>query len=252
MLLINKIAMSTASLNLNQRLSNIKNKINDNDISSITEKKNNMNNIQKKLAKSHEVTLKLVIDVSRLLQKYQEYFDKLDDQIKAIDIEFKNDDIKYLNAFADNSMSDLTNNFNKHINFLKRYYETTGLTNSNEMNRLRELENLHTTLVTDIKHLENPQTSASSVKQPTLIPPATTDVARNVTASEPIAKKFLKSIGIIGGGLKPKQKAKEKKTKERKKQSKPKPSESTKKKNAKQQKKKIVSNRKPKKKIVVK
>jgi hypothetical protein len=148
------------SLDLTKRLDDIKKNIALKS-SEGQEQKENMQTIQKKLAKSHEITLRLVIDVSTLLKKYQDYFDKLDDQIKSLNIGFSREEGKYLSAFADTSMTDLTNSFEKHLNFLKRYYETNGLSNSSEMARLRALENLHSTLVTDVKYLD-PVTSNST------------------------------------------------------------------------------------------
>ncbi len=146
------------SLDLTKRLDDIKKNIAFKTTEG-QEQKDNMQTIQKKLAKSHEITLRLVIDVSTLLKKYQDYFDKLDDQIKSLNIGFSREEGKYLSAFADTSMTDLTNSFSKHLNFLKRYYETNGLSNSSEMARLRALENLHSTLVTDVKYLDPATTS---------------------------------------------------------------------------------------------
>lgn len=146
----------TLTANLDQRLQNITNAIDKKKNTSGSDQKNTMKTIQTKLAKSHEISLKLVIDVSRLLRKYQEYFDKLDEQLKKVNVDFSRDDAEYLRKFSDTGMLELTDQFTRHIESLKRYYQTTGYSSSSsEMSRLKDLENLHSTLLTDIKYFNS-------------------------------------------------------------------------------------------------
>ena len=160
----------TLTSNLDQRLKNITNAIDKKKNTNGSDQKIAMKTIQAKLAKSHEISLKLVIDVSRLLKKYQEYFDKLDDQLKKINVDFSRDDAEYLQKFSDSGMIDLTNQFTRHIESLKRYYQTTGYSSSSsEMSRLKDLENLHSTLLSDIKYFnstgQNPDLSEKNNTQ---------------------------------------------------------------------------------------
>ena len=201
--------MSALTLNLDKRLDDIKKKIASKTAEG-NEQKENIKTIQKNLAKSHEITLRLVIDVSRLLKKYQDYFDKLDEQIKTVNVGFSKDESKFLSAFADTSITDLTNSFEKHINFLKRYYVVNGLENTNEMSRLRALENLHSTLVTDVKYVDS---MATDKKIPTATTSTTsTSSTSNVKSQEPTTL----SKWLFGGEIPQKSKNKKVKTKNKK------------------------------------
>jgi hypothetical protein len=85
--------------------------------------------------------LKIIVDVSKLLQQYMSYFNEIDQIVSAIDLSNSNSNSKHfinINKLTSEKIDELTVNFQEQLNVLTPIYEknnmsTADLTSYNKL-----------------------------------------------------------------------------------------------------------------------
>ena len=145
--------MTDLTANLDKRIDNLK-KTFQMKVQKKSEQNQIIKEIEKKMVKTHNVSLRILVDLTNYLKIYQDYFEKMNNEIDGLDVKFSDKDNEGLKGLIDPNIKELNDTFNKQINNLKRYYQKMGSTSdSKEMARLRELENLNNMILTDVKYL---------------------------------------------------------------------------------------------------
>ena len=83
----------------------------------------------------------MIIDISNLLERYNNVFSLLDKNMKNIEESFKysNADLNYIKKFTDNNFKKLNEDFNKQTNNIIILYNNQGLTA--KANNIKKLKN---------------------------------------------------------------------------------------------------------------
>lgn len=104
----------------------------------------NLKNTNRNLSTNYNSSLKMIIDISNLLERYNKVFSLLDKNIKNIENSFKytNSDLNYIKKFTDNNFKKLNEDFNKQTNNMITLYNNQGLTaKANNIQRLKNSYN---------------------------------------------------------------------------------------------------------------
>lgn len=109
--------------------------------SSSTNKLQKTELMNQKLSESYNVSLKIIVDVSKLLQQYMSYFNEIDQIVSAIDLSNTNSNSKHfinINKLTSEKIDELTVNFQEQLNVLTPIYEknnmsTADLTSYNKL-----------------------------------------------------------------------------------------------------------------------
>ena len=101
----------------------------------------NLKNTNRSLSTNYNSSLKMIIDISNLLERYNNVFSLLDKNMKNIEESFKysNADLNYIKKFTDNNFKKLNEDFNKQTNNIIILYNNQGLTA--KANNIKKLKN---------------------------------------------------------------------------------------------------------------
>jgi predicted nuclease with TOPRIM domain len=135
-----------------------------NDISERIEKKRshyqNMKNkvdklteLNNKLTNGYELSLKMVVDVSKLLTNYTKMFDDLDKLLGNLDedMDVQQNDIKYISNLTKESINKISHDFNQQFPTVLKALEKTNRTES--MSYAKRLKTIVTELPYDAKKI---------------------------------------------------------------------------------------------------
>lgn len=129
---------------ITKNISKLRNALNK---SSSTNKTQKIELMNQKLSESYNVSLKIIVDVSKLLQQYMNYFNEIDQIVSSIDLSNSNTNTKHLtniNKLTSEKIDELTKNFQEQLNILTPIYEKNNMSTSdlNEYSKLLNNVNL--------------------------------------------------------------------------------------------------------------
>lgn len=129
---------------ITKNISKLRNALNKSSSTNKTQKVELMN---QKLSESYNVSLKIIVDVSKLLQQYMNYFNEIDQIVSSIDLSNSTTNTKHLtniNKLTSEKIDELTKNFQEQLNVLTPIYEKNNMSTSdlNEYNKLLNNVNL--------------------------------------------------------------------------------------------------------------
>lgn len=114
--------------------------------SSSTNKLQKTELMNQKLSESYNVSLKIIVDVSKLLQQYMSYFNEIDQIVSAIDLSNTNSNSKYfinINKLTSEKIDELTVNFQEQLNVLTPIYEKNNMSTSDLTSYNKLLNNVN-------------------------------------------------------------------------------------------------------------
>ena len=114
---------------------------------SSTNKSQKVELMNQKLSESYNVSLKIIVDVSKLLQQYMNYFNEIDQIVSSIDLSNSNTNTKHftnINKLTSEKIDELTQNFQEQLNVLTPIYEKNNMSTSDltQYNKLLNNVNL--------------------------------------------------------------------------------------------------------------
>jgi hypothetical protein len=129
---------------ITKNISKLRNALNK---SSSTNKSQKIELMNQKLSESYNVSLKIIVDVSKLLQQYMNYFNEIDQIVSSIDLSNSNSNTKHftnINKLTSEKIDELTKNFQEQLNVLTPIYEKNNMSTSDltEYNKLLNNVNL--------------------------------------------------------------------------------------------------------------
>lgn len=129
---------------ITKNISKLRNALNK---SSSTNKSQKVELMNQKLSESYNVSLKIIVDVSKLLQQYMNYFNEIDQIVSSIDLSNSNTNTKHftnINKLTSEKIDELTQNFQEQLNVLTPIYEKNNMSTSDltQYNKLLNNVNL--------------------------------------------------------------------------------------------------------------
>ena len=130
---------------ITKNISKLRNALNK---SSSTNKSQKIELMNQKLSESYNVSLKIIVDVSKLLQQYMNYFNEIDQIVSSIDLSNSNSNstkhFTNINKLTSEKIDELTKNFQEQLNVLTPIYEKNNMSTSDltEYNKLLNNVNL--------------------------------------------------------------------------------------------------------------
>ena len=129
---------------ITKNISKLRNALNK---SSSTNKSQKIELMNQKLSESYNVSLKIIVDVSKLLQQYMNYFNEIDQIVSSIDLSNSNTNTKHftnINKLTSEKIDELTKNFQEQLNVLTPIYEKNNMSTSDltQYNKLLNNVNL--------------------------------------------------------------------------------------------------------------
>ena len=87
-----------------------------------------LSDLNKKLADGYELSLRIVVDVSKLLENYVKMFDELEKMIEVLDTDvgIKQEDINYISNLTKESIIKITTDFNDKFPTIVSAFEKEG------------------------------------------------------------------------------------------------------------------------------
>lgn len=116
--------------------------------SSSTNKLQKTELMNQKLSESYNVSLKIIVDVSKLLQQYMSYFNEIDQIVSAIDLSNTNSNSNSkhfinINKLTSEKIDELTVNFQEQLNVLTPIYEKNNMSTSDLTSYNKLLNNVN-------------------------------------------------------------------------------------------------------------
>lgn len=145
--------------NMSNSLARIKSTLDNNTVvsKSMNTKMNSLKEINKKLSDSYSISLKIIVDVSKLLNQYMIYFNEIEKMMNDLDKRtsnsFNNDYFSHINNMTSQKIDELTNEFKQQLNNLKPTFEKNNIP-IEELNTYEQLLsdiNLESKLITQRK-----------------------------------------------------------------------------------------------------
>lgn len=119
--------------NMSNSLARIKSTLENNTVvsKSMNSKMKSLKDINKKLSNSYGVSLKIIVDVSKLLNQYMIYFNEIEKMINSLDKKTSNalhdDYFSHINNMTSQKIEELTNEFKDQLNTLKPSFEKNNI-----------------------------------------------------------------------------------------------------------------------------
>ena len=110
---------------ITKNISKLRNALNKSSSTNKLQKTELMNH---KLSESYNVSLKIIVDVSKLLQQYMSYFNEIDQIVSSIDLSNTNSNhFTNINKLTSEKIDELTVNFQEQLNVLTPIYEKNNM-----------------------------------------------------------------------------------------------------------------------------
>ena len=99
----------------------------------LNSKVNSLSEINKNVTESYNVSLKIIVDVTKLLNQYMLYFNEIDKVINSLNdsnnttLTLTNNYFDNINRLTSEKIDELTNNFKKQIDSVKNIYSKNNL-----------------------------------------------------------------------------------------------------------------------------
>lgn len=97
--------------------------------------------INDKLSDSYSVSLRVIVDVSKLMNQYMKFFNQIDDSLKQLDSNantISQEDIKYINKLTSTNIDNMIKEFNDQLNGMIDLYRKNNMST----NQLMEYKDL--------------------------------------------------------------------------------------------------------------
>jgi hypothetical protein len=126
-----------------ERMDSIQEKINKTTSNQIgmKEKLKKLTDINNKLSDSYNVSLHVIVDVSKLMNQYMKFFNQIDENLRKLDSNatlISAEDVQYINKLTSMNINDMVNKFKQELNGIIEVYQKNNM----KTNKLLEYDRL--------------------------------------------------------------------------------------------------------------